>query len=60
MVDIAGEPMIVHVWRRAMQAEAGRVVVAADTDEIVAAVRAAGGEARADARRSRLGFRPDL
>ena len=45
MVDIAGEPMIVRVWRRAIAAGAGRVVVAADSDEIVAAVRAAGGEA---------------
>ncbi len=45
MVDIAGEPMIVHVWRQAMAAQAGRVVVAADTEEIVGAVRGAGGEA---------------
>lgn len=45
LADIAGEPMIVHVWRRAMAAEAGRVVVATDAEEIVAAVRAAGGEA---------------
>ena len=45
LADIAGEPMIVHVWRRAMAAEAGRVVVAADAEEIVAAVRKAGGEA---------------
>ena len=45
MADIAGEPMIVHVWRRAMAAELGRVVVAADTDEICAAIRHAGGEA---------------
>jgi 3-deoxy-manno-octulosonate cytidylyltransferase (CMP-KDO synthetase) len=45
MVDIAGEPMIVHVWRRAVAAQAGRVVVATDADEIVAAVTAAGGEA---------------
>jgi 3-deoxy-manno-octulosonate cytidylyltransferase (CMP-KDO synthetase) len=45
MVDIAGEPMIVHVWRRAIAAQAGRVVVATDSDEIVAAVAAAGGEA---------------
>jgi 3-deoxy-manno-octulosonate cytidylyltransferase (CMP-KDO synthetase) len=44
LVDIAGEPMIVHVWRRAMAAETGRVVVATDTEEIVAAVRKAGGE----------------
>ena len=42
MVDIAGEPMIVHVWRRAIAAQAGRVVVATDSDEIVAAVRCGG------------------
>jgi 3-deoxy-manno-octulosonate cytidylyltransferase (CMP-KDO synthetase) len=45
MADIHGEPMIVHVWRRAMAAEQGRVVVAADTEEICAAIRQAGGEA---------------
>ncbi len=45
MADIHGEPMIVHVWRRAMAAELGRVVVATDTEAIVAAIRAAGGEA---------------
>ena len=45
MVDIAGAPMIVHVWRRAIESQAGRVVVAADTREIVDAVQAAGGEA---------------
>jgi 3-deoxy-manno-octulosonate cytidylyltransferase (CMP-KDO synthetase) len=45
LADIAGEPMIVHVWRRALEAGIGRVVVAADDERIVAAVRAAGGEA---------------
>ena len=45
MLDIAGEPMIVHVWRRAHAAECGRVVVATDAEEIATAVRAAGGEA---------------
>jgi len=45
LVDIAGEPMIVHVWRRAMAAGIGRVVVATDTEAIVAAVRKVGGEA---------------
>ena len=45
LADIAGEPMIVHVWRRAMAADTGRVVVATDNEEIVAAVRQAGGEA---------------
>jgi 3-deoxy-manno-octulosonate cytidylyltransferase (CMP-KDO synthetase) len=45
LADIGGEPMIVHVWRRAMAAEVGRVVVATDAESIVAAVRKAGGEA---------------
>lgn len=45
MADIHGEPMIVHVWRRAMMAEVGRVVVATDATEIADAVRHAGGEA---------------
>jgi 3-deoxy-manno-octulosonate cytidylyltransferase (CMP-KDO synthetase) len=45
LLDISGEPMIVHVWRRAMATEAGRVVVATDTEEIAAAVRKVGGEA---------------
>ena len=45
MARIEGEPMIVHVWRRAHDAAMGRVVVAADAEEIVAAVRDAGGEA---------------
>ena len=45
LVDIAGEPMITHVWRRAMEAECGRVVVATDTPEIQVAIRKAGGEA---------------
>lgn len=45
LADIHGEPMIVHVWRRAMAAETGRVVVATDSEKIQAAVREAGGEA---------------
>ena len=45
LLEIAGEPMIVHVWRKAMAAEVGRVVVATDAQEIVAAIRKAGGEA---------------
>lgn len=45
LADINGEPMIVHVWRRAMSAETGRVVVATDAEEIFAAIRKAGGEA---------------
>jgi 3-deoxy-manno-octulosonate cytidylyltransferase (CMP-KDO synthetase) len=45
LADIHGDPMIVHCWRRAMAAELGRVVVATDSDQIIQAVRAAGGEA---------------
>jgi 3-deoxy-manno-octulosonate cytidylyltransferase (CMP-KDO synthetase) len=45
MVDIAGAPMIVQVWRRAVAAKAGRVVVATDVHEVKAAIEAAGGEA---------------
>jgi 3-deoxy-manno-octulosonate cytidylyltransferase (CMP-KDO synthetase) len=45
LADIGGEPMIVHVWRRAMAADVGRAVVATDSEDIAAAVRAAGGEA---------------
>lgn len=45
LADIGGLPMIVQVWRRAQDAEMGRVVVATDSEEILAAVKAAGGEA---------------
>ncbi len=45
LADIGGVPMIVHVWRRAVESGVGRVVVAAAEHEIAAAVIAAGGEA---------------
>ena len=45
LADIHGSPMIVHVWRRAMEAGIGPVFVAAAEPEIVAAVEAAGGKA---------------
>lgn len=45
LADIAGQPMIVQVWRRACEACLGRVVVAAAEREIAEAVVAAGGEA---------------
>jgi len=45
LADIHGAPMIVHVWRRAVEADVGPVVVAADDAAIVAAVEAAGGRA---------------
>ncbi len=44
LAEIAGEPMIVHCWRRAMEADAGDVVVATDSPEIAAAVEKAGGK----------------
>ena len=45
LADIHGEPMIVHVWRRAVQSGAGRVVVATDSELIVTAIAKVGGEA---------------
>lgn len=42
---LAGEPMIVHVWRRAMEAGIGPVAVATDAPEVVAAIERAGGRA---------------
>ena len=46
LADIHGEPMIVHVWRRAMEAGIGPVLVAgAASREIVGAIEAAGGRA---------------
>src|SRR5258706_10826505 len=43
LADICGAPMIVHVWRRAVEADIGKVLVAAAEAAIVDAVRAAGG-----------------
>jgi 3-deoxy-manno-octulosonate cytidylyltransferase (CMP-KDO synthetase) len=45
LIDIAGEPMIVHVMRRAQQARLGTVVVATDSEVIAACVEKAGGRA---------------
>ena len=44
LLDIGGLPMIVHVLRRAEEAQIGRVAVATDTPEIAAAVKSHGGE----------------
>jgi 3-deoxy-manno-octulosonate cytidylyltransferase (CMP-KDO synthetase) len=44
LADIHGAPMIEHVWRRAVEADVGRVVVATDSPEIAAAIQRAGGE----------------
>ncbi len=45
LLDINGEPMIVAVWRRAMEADLAPVFVATDSTAIADAVRAAGGAA---------------
>lgn len=43
LANIHGEPMIVHVWRRALEADIGDVVVACAEREVAQAVTAAGG-----------------
>jgi len=45
LADIAGQPMIVHVLRRAQEAALGPVAVATDSPEIAEAVEKAGGQA---------------
>lgn len=45
LADIAGEPMIVHVWRRACAAGVGPVAVATDSEAVAGAVTRAGGRA---------------
>lgn len=43
LADILGEPMIVHVWRRAMESGVGPVIVATESDRIAEAVAKVGG-----------------
>jgi 3-deoxy-D-manno-octulosonate cytidylyltransferase len=45
LADICGEPMIVHVWRRAIEAGIGEVLVAADAPQIIDAIEKLGGKA---------------
>jgi 3-deoxy-manno-octulosonate cytidylyltransferase (CMP-KDO synthetase) len=45
LADIHGEPMIVHVWRRAIEADIGPVVVACGDRPILDAIERAGGRA---------------
>jgi len=45
LAEINGEPMIVHVWRRSVAADIGRVAVATDSREIAEAIQNASGEA---------------
>ena len=44
LADISGAPMIVHVWRRAVEADIGPVIVACADRAIADAIGAAGGE----------------
>lgn len=43
MKIIAGEPMVVHVWKRAVAANLGPVLVACDDDSILKAIQKEGG-----------------
>jgi len=45
LADIAGVPMIVHVWRRAVAAGIGPAVVATDSLEVATVVEKSGGKA---------------
>jgi 3-deoxy-manno-octulosonate cytidylyltransferase (CMP-KDO synthetase) len=45
LADIHGQAMIVHVWRRAIEADIGPVLVACAEQEIVDVIEAAGGQA---------------
>ncbi len=45
LADIAGEPMVLHVMRRAQAAQLGPVVVATNSEAIAACVEKAGGRA---------------
>ncbi|MGQ0484010.1 MAG: 3-deoxy-manno-octulosonate cytidylyltransferase, partial [Hyphomicrobiales bacterium] len=45
LADIHGLPLIIHVWKRAVEAKVGEVLVAAAENEIAELVRAHGGDA---------------
>ncbi|WP_439241892.1 3-deoxy-manno-octulosonate cytidylyltransferase [Lonepinella sp. BR2474] len=44
LADIAGKPMIQHVWEKAQQSGASRVIVATDNELVAQAVQQFGGE----------------
>ena len=44
LLDIAGKPMIQHVWESAIASDLGRVVVATDSDEIAKCIESLGGD----------------
>ncbi len=60
LADIHGQAMIVHVWRRARDADLGPVVVACAEAEIAAAVEAAGGRAVMTRAGPPIGLRPGV
>ena len=60
LADIAGVPMIVHVWRRAVAAAIGPVVVACAEPEIADAVRARRRPGGADRPDHPVGLGPHL
>lgn len=45
LADLAGEAMIVHVWRRAIEADCGEVIVATAEPETASVIKAVGGTA---------------
>ncbi|MGB0468499.1 MAG: 3-deoxy-manno-octulosonate cytidylyltransferase [Pontibacterium sp.] len=44
LADLAGKPMVQHVWERALESEADRVVIATDDQRIADVARAFGAE----------------
>ena len=55
LADIHGEPMIVHVWRRGIEAGIGEVVVATDSEAVATAIEKAGGSVTILAPRAETG-----
>ena len=45
LLDLAGQPMLQHVWQQAMKSAAETVVIATDDERIVAAADAFGAQA---------------
>lgn len=42
LADVAGLPMILHVWRRAVEADVGPVVIATDSEAVAEVAKSAG------------------
>lgn len=45
LADIAGKPMILHVWERAVASKVGEVLVACDSQQVADVITRAGGKA---------------